>query len=112
MPNLRCPECYYTTTCKAADVINAACNRCGENLYDHYYAGRTEEETKEFILAENTRLKRKKNRADRQRRERDNQSTPQEKSIFSYISLNIRVSAGCYGFPTSPFIRHCKRVGL
>jgi len=65
------------------DAINAACNHCGENLYDHYYAGRTEEETEEFILAENTRLKRKKNRADRQRRERDNQSTPQEESMLS-----------------------------
>ena len=40
--------------------MNAACNRCGKDLYEHYYAERTEEETKEFILEENKRLKTKK----------------------------------------------------
>ena len=57
MPWLRCPECFSSTSYKKTEIMNAVCDHCGRNLYDHYYLDKTDDESKMFIIQENKRLK-------------------------------------------------------
>ena len=96
MPNLRCPKCYYATLVHKDAVSGVTCTTCGENLFDYYYEGKTQEQSKAFIEEMNRILKKKKEKADRDRskNEANNHSTEQlekpsaksESSFLSYIT--------------------------
>ena len=60
MPNLRCPKCYYSTSVRKDEVNGVICRSCGENLFEYYFEGKSEEESKTFILEMNEILKKKK----------------------------------------------------
>ena len=68
MPNLRCPKCYYSTSVRKDEVNGVICRSCGENLFEYYFEGKSEEESKTFILEMNEILKKKKGRDDRKKR--------------------------------------------
>ena len=68
MPNLRCPKCYYSTSVRKDEVNGVMCRSCGENLFEYYFEGKSEEESKTFILEMNEILKKKKGRDDRKKR--------------------------------------------
>ena len=68
MPNLRCPKCYYSTSVRKNEVNGVMCGSCGENLFEYYFEGKSEEESKTFILEMNEILKKKKGRDDRKKR--------------------------------------------
>ena len=68
MPNLRCPKCYYSTSVRKDEINGVMCRSCGENLFEYYFEGKSEEESKTFILEMNEVLKKKKGRDDRKKR--------------------------------------------
>ena len=68
MPNLRCPKCYYSTSVRKDEVNGVICRSCGESLFEYYFEGKSEEESKTFILEMNEILKKKKGRDDRKKR--------------------------------------------
>jgi len=95
VPNLRCPKCYYATSVSKDAILGVTCATCGENLFDYYYEGKTEDESKAFIEEMNRIIKKKKGRADRERRQNETShqtyhqplpsSTDKKSSFVEYI---------------------------
>jgi Zn ribbon nucleic-acid-binding protein len=71
MPILRCPNCYVATTVRQDSIDSVSCVNCGVSLYDFYYAGKSEEESRNLINEMGTILKKKKATADRARKKNE-----------------------------------------
>ena len=65
MPILRCPTCYYATTIRQDSIAGIECGKCGTNLFDYYYKGRSIEEAALLISEKGTEFKKRKAKAER-----------------------------------------------
>jgi hypothetical protein len=54
---VRCPVCYYATSCKKTETKGLKCSNCGFDLESHYFDGGDEASQKAFLDSENARLK-------------------------------------------------------
>ena len=108
MPNLRCPKCYYSTSVRKDEINGVMCRSSGENLFEYYFEGKSEEESKAFILEMNKTLKKKKDRDDRQKRANYQQNNSSEtilEKIGGYLigTVIIVIFYGCIYGPISYF---------
>ena len=119
MPNLRCPKCYYSTSVRKDEVNGVICQSCGENLFEYYFEGKSEEESKTFILEMNEILKKKKGRDDRKKRanyQQNNASVTYSRGTFiedikSWI-IAIIVIVVIYGSIYGPISYFQMRSGI
>lgn len=65
MPILRCPTCYYATTIRQDSIAGTECGKCGTNLFDYYYKGRSLEDAALLISEKGAEFKKKKAKAER-----------------------------------------------
>ena len=65
MPILRCPTCYYATTIRQDSIAGIECGKCGTNLFDYYYKGRSLEDASLLISEKGAEFKKKKAKAER-----------------------------------------------
>lgn len=65
MPILRCPSCYYATTVRKDSIEGVSCEKCGTNLFDYYYKGRSASEATLLITEKGAEFKKKKAKSER-----------------------------------------------
>lgn len=92
MPNLRCPSCYYATTVRQDSVDGVKCAKCGNNLFDFYYKGKSASEAASLIVEKGTEFKKKKAKADRDNRKRNSVENSNENSnkYLRYLETTVK----------------------
>lgn len=68
MPILRCPTCYFATTIRRDSIEGVKCSKCGTDLFDYYYKDRTASEAAVLISQKGAEFKKKKAKAERDKK--------------------------------------------
>ena len=80
MPTLRCPSCYYATTVRKDSVEGVSCEKCGTNLFDYYYKGRSASEASLLISEKGAEFKKKKAKSERDYKKKNGSKTLEQSS--------------------------------
>lgn len=78
MPILRCPSCYYATTTRHDSIEGVRCEKCGTNLFDYYYKGRSATEAALLIAEKGVEFKKKKAKAERDYKKQNASELPSQ----------------------------------
>ena len=80
MPILRCPSCYYATTVRKDSIEGVSCEKCGTNLFDYYYKGRSASEATLLITEKGAEFKKKKAKSERDYKKKNISETLKQSS--------------------------------